>query len=433
MKLIILKDKSILEKSDGFSETFEEGKISQQAQTRMKQVKDALEAGFLKNIIRNIQKDLSVDTAISEEHASKIKNLVDSVTSEVGRALIGITVIQLCIKAICPEQNIRLHKGGNAKGGNFSWKEGISMRTLDKTHITPVLREFDLLKLNADGFMMTRSLAENYPYSRLYKAALRGGKKEWFEIVEDLEDKKLDPLVGLKYLIMLLANRSNTLIQLSNNCIVKTTEYLSTGPSTDHIFSLINNFINNSEYSARAFEIAIHAAYQALDEMDYIKGYLKPISQMRSANKKHGNIGDIEILETSKGMLIIESWDAKYGKQNLREELEELSEKLPHHPECNMAGFITNSFPVQSSEIQKRIIELEEMHDCSIKIWSFIDWFEKEVQEFLEDDYHKFGSLWLSALVESFCQRRRDKAPIDEPCEYWIKNLLAILTQAIEE
>jgi hypothetical protein len=36
---------------------------------------------------------------------------------------------------------------------------------------------------------------------------------------------------------------------------------------------------------------------------------LKPLSQMRSANKKHGNIGDIEILEARQ---IIESWDAKY-------------------------------------------------------------------------------------------------------------------------
>ncbi len=83
------------------------------------------------------------------------------------------------------------------------------MRTLDKSHITPILREYDLLRLNADGFMMTRSLAENYPYSKLYKAALRGGKSEWPEIVEDLESGELEALIGLKHLIALLINRSN--------------------------------------------------------------------------------------------------------------------------------------------------------------------------------------------------------------------------------
>ena len=35
---------------------------------------------------------------------------------------------------------------------------------------------------------------------------------------------------------------------------------------------------------------------------------LKPLSQMRSANKKHGNIGDIELLEDRQ---IVEAWDAK--------------------------------------------------------------------------------------------------------------------------
>ncbi len=37
---------------------------------------------------------------------------------------------------------------------------------------------------------------------------------------------------------------------------------------------------------------------------------------MRSANKKHGNIGDLEVLEKSN---IIEAWDAKYGKAYLRD------------------------------------------------------------------------------------------------------------------
>ena len=61
------------------------------------------------------------------------------------------------------------------------------MRSLDKTFITPVLRSYDILRTNADGVMMTRSLAENYPYSKLYKAAIRGNRDEWLEIIDLLE------------------------------------------------------------------------------------------------------------------------------------------------------------------------------------------------------------------------------------------------------
>lgn len=35
---------------------------------------------------------------------------------------------------------------------------------------------------------------------------------------------------------------------------------------------------------------------------------------------------------------------------------------------------------------------------------------------------------WLVALVESFAQRRLDLAPIDEPCDAWINDLIEILS-----
>ena len=145
---------------------------------------------------------------ISHTTQVSIRNLVELVTSEVGRALIGLSVMQLSIKAISPTQSIRLHKASSNKG-SFSWSEGVSMRTLDKNYVTPILRRYDLVRLNADGFMMTRSLAENYPYSDLYKAQLRGARKDWLSIVEELESNKTDALESLKYLVSLLLNSSH--------------------------------------------------------------------------------------------------------------------------------------------------------------------------------------------------------------------------------
>lgn len=426
-KLIIFKNKSVLEKAEGQTEVFEEGTSSTEAEARAKLVRGALASGYLRDIIVQELKSPSVDFEIDERQASLMKGLVESVTSEVGRALIGITVMQLCIKAICPEQSVRLHKGGKATGTNFSWKEGISMRTLDKSFITPVLREFDLLSLNADGFMMTRSLAENYPYTELYKAALRGAKTEWLEIIEALEDGKLYPLGALKYLISLLINRSKKFVQLSDSCLGKLHIFLEKKkPNPNDIRDLIGRFVETSEYSARVFEIAIFSAYLALDEIGLVDGFLKPLSQMRSANKKHGNIGDVEILESSKGMTIIESWDAKFGKSNLREELEELSEKLAFHPECKLAGFITNLDPVRSQEILSRAEDIHALHDCEIKIHSFTEW-HSNLMALVADEAQNFSERWIVAMAESLCQRRRDKAPIDEPCEHWIHNLIQII------
>src|SRR5262249_59581320 len=74
-----------------------------------------------------------------------LEELVGSVSSEKGRAIVALSLMQARVKAICPEQSVRLHKGDTRHGGDrFSWKEGLSMRSLDKTYVTPVLRKYDL-------------------------------------------------------------------------------------------------------------------------------------------------------------------------------------------------------------------------------------------------------------------------------------------------
>lgn len=425
-RLIIYADKSILEKDNVAPQIFVEGKPSANAQTRTDFIRKSLDAGFLRELIVAEKQKTSANRRLSADHGKIIESLVNSVTSEVGRALIGLTVLQLCIKSICPEQNIRLHKGGR---GDFSWEEGISMRTLDKSYITPALREFDLLSLNADGFMMTRSLAENYPYGTLYKAAMRGAKNAWIAVVEALEEGSLPPLEALTHLISLLINKSKKFEELTNDCIAHANSFLTQQTENIDTFCVLTQFINQSEYSARAFEIVIHSAYQALQEMNLLEpNRLKPLSQMRSANKKHGNIGDIEILSPDKGIQIIEAWDAKFGKDNLREELEELSEKLSVHPDCKKAGFITDKEVTPRDEIIKRIEDISEYHKCEIEIISFELWHKNLINIFVAEDHiETFSKKWLIAVAESFGQKRRDLAPIDEPCEAWIKSLSTVL------
>lgn len=179
--LYVFEDRSVLYDSKGNISEFKEGKSSKEAKARLKIIKDTLASGYLEQRINEAKKpDIKIE-GLTNDQIETLENLVLSVTSEVGRAIVGLSVLQLTIKSISSEQSIRLHKGSSA--ARFSWIEGIPMRVLDKNYITPVLREHKLLRLNADGFMMTRSLAENYPYSQLYKAAIRGAKDEWVKIV----------------------------------------------------------------------------------------------------------------------------------------------------------------------------------------------------------------------------------------------------------
>lgn len=419
--LYIYSDRSILVNEDGVEYKFHEGKTSDEAKKRLLIIKKALEDGFLENIIAECQRPDVKIAEINQEQIAVIELLVNSVTSEVGRAIVGLTILQLTVKAIIPEQSIRLHKGST--GADFSWKEGVPMRVLDKNYITPVLRKHNLLRLNADGFMMTRSLAENYPYSKLYKAAIRGARHEWLEITDAVETGKLDAVNALKQLLIFLNNKSEAFIELTNKTIEALEAFLKKKPSFKDCFSTITKFIESSTYSARMFEVAMHSLFQVLEEEKCLSGFLKPLSQMRSANKKHGNIGDIELTATLGNMDIIESWDAKYGKTYLRDELEELNDKLKSHPQTTLVGFVTDQKPNLKPEIESRIEELQLIHETEIHILEFSEWVNYEIKKYgLNPD--KVGAKWMIAIAESICQLRREIAPIDEPTTEWVESFI---------
>lgn len=415
------------------TQVFLEGDMSGEARERYRKIQAELENGYLEDLINSLLENAETGSVYHLDDSPKetITRMVDSVTSEVGRAIVGLSVLQLAVKSIAPEQSIRLHKGGGG-ARNFSWQEGISMRSLDKRYITPVLRKFDLLRLNADGFMMTRSLAENYPYSKVYKANLRGAREEWLELVELIESGKLESLEALKYLLSLLINRADKFKKIAEATLKTLDKIISKRVSKSAVENLINKHITQSDYAARLMEISMHALIQALYEMKvFVGAELKPLSQMRSANKKHGNVGDIEIMQDSE---IVEAWDAKFGKSYLRDEIEELSEKLRRHESVEVAGFVTDSAPERLDEIDGRIKEIEDLHGVSVVIQDYKTWVSEQYARASQEVKASEGEIsrrWLKAYVESIAQKRREVAPIDEPCHSWLESLKALLeTQA---
>jgi hypothetical protein len=203
--------------------------------------------------------------------------------------------------------------------------------------------------------------------------------------------------------------------------------FLKQKPSFKDCYSTITKFIESSTYSARMFEVAMHSLFQVLEQEKCLSGFLKPLSQMRSANKKHGNIGDIELTLTQGNMDIIESWDAKYGKAYLRDELEELNDKLKSHPQTTIAGFVTDQKPNLKPEIKKRMEELELIHETEILVMEFSEWVNFEIKKYgLNPD--KVGALWMVAIAESICQLRREIAPIDEPTTEWVESFIECIS-----
>ena len=172
--------------------------------------------------------------------------------------------MQLAIKSIEPRQNIRLHKISTSRG-SFSWREGVSMRSLDKSYVTPALRKHNLIKLNADGFMITRSLAENYPYFPLYKAQLKGAKEEWVTLVELVETGALPPEPALHHLIAQLLNRAEAFTKLAEESLNTLNQFvMRKGVTQESVFTIMQRHIDESDYAARTMEISMHSLFQAM-------------------------------------------------------------------------------------------------------------------------------------------------------------------------
>lgn len=139
--LKVFHDKSELVSPDGRREVFLEGSQTATAKKRYKQIIAVLAADYLGALISQCADEpesLSLGR-LNEEQTVLLDALIGAMTSEKGRGLIVLMILQLCVKAIAPEQSIRLHKGGGA-ARDFSWQDGISMRTLDSKFISPTLR-----------------------------------------------------------------------------------------------------------------------------------------------------------------------------------------------------------------------------------------------------------------------------------------------------
>lgn len=299
----VFKDRSVLVFEDGSEVEFWEGQPTPDAKQRLDRIRQRLKEGWLDEFFNRLPASVE-KVEIDDFTREIIEQIVNSITSEVGRAVAGLTVLQLVVKSLAPEQSIRLHKGGR---GNFSWREGIPMRSLDSEFVTPFLRKYDLIRLNKYGVFMTRSLAENYPYSQFYKASIRGARDAWLTLIDKIESGEVNSETALCYMLAALRNRSESFKKLLEKAFIITQKFLKTTRSLEDVFQVVVRHVNESPYSARLLEVSMHAFLQVLEDRKLLSGYLLPLCQMRTANKKHRNVADIEIVSQDDPAVVLEA------------------------------------------------------------------------------------------------------------------------------
>jgi hypothetical protein len=239
----------------------------------------------------------------------------------------------------------------------------------------------------------------------------------------------LPPEPALHQLIAQLLNRADAFTKLAEESLTTLNQFvMRKGVTQESVFTIMQRHIDESDYAARIMEISTHSLFQAMQEEGiFDEGSLVPLSQMRSANKKHSNIGDIEIKE---GEHILEAWDAKYGKTYLRDEIEELADKLEKHSEVKRVGFVSSAEPQRMGEIEKRLMDFEVIHGVRPTILSYKSWVNAQFERSASSkkvSLEVLAQRWLTAYTESLAQKRTLLAPIDEPCFEWLNALKHII------
>ena len=425
--LRIYEDRSVLyEKNGKRLQVFREGGQSTDAKNRAEKIRKKFSEGFLGLAIKRCREGKAEFDKLSDQPKEILKGIIDAVTSEFGRGIVVLSILQMAIKAIEPDQIIRLHKAGR---GDFSWSEGVTMRRLDEDFVTPFLRDEKLLNMNKWGAMMTRSLAENYPYTRFYKAALRGPKKEWTALVDLLESGQVDAKVALDYSIWLLIKRSERFQALATEVVELAKKKSAAINSPNQVLGiLMNHTADPGLPAARLLEVSMHSLMQSVVELHALGDLnLSRLSQMRQANKKAGNIADIELTAANS---IVEAWDAKYGKPYLYDELLELHDKLMQEefPALDKVGFVTDAEPDLRKVVSDKIEEIANEFSVSVSILTLKDWTATQMSRVPTSDRVELARHWLIAYAESLALYRPKIAPIDEPTESWLQVLKKLLS-----
>lgn len=423
----VYSDRHEIHRSGEHLETHSTDDRSEAAKRRSNHIKNQLEKGYLSRRLNKVAEsgleDVPKELQNREEFnqlQNHLNEIVEGISPNQGRALAVHTVLLLAIKSIEPEQSIRLHKSS-------IWKEGLPMRGIDSEYIAREISDRDLVRVNRDGVMMTRTLAENLPYGIAYPAEIKGPQRAWGQVIETLEETDDGDLAegALHYLLLTLHNRGEDARELNNAATEELNTLLSEGVTEKDSLGIIKEHIRRSPHAARLLEVALHSLYQPLDQVNELEGVLKPLTQMRSADQKHGNVADIEIVDSDDEFHIYEALDGKHGHEPMLREIKDLGPKLEQHPETEYVAFVTTAEHVLPNKVKEEQEQLMREHDVIIEFETL-----NQISQRMLQWYEQAGlepKNWLVAYVQTLTHQRQEIAPIHEPTPKWVGVLVDVM------
>ena len=97
------------------------------------------------------------------------------------------------------------------------------------------------------------------------------------------------------------------------------------------------------------------------------------------------------------------------------------------NPGVSIAGFIVNEHLEMKPEVKEKMEEISITTGTDIRLFTFKEWVSFKLSEVPASEWDSFAQSWLKAVVESFARKRLDIAPIDEPCDDWLLDLVKAL------
>lgn len=235
--------------------------------------------------------------------------------ASVKHAARGIVITLAGFKAICPQQDIRAHKA--------EYPGGFSARAIDNAVTVPFLQGRSLY-YNVETHWLSQTFSFAGPYTRdlVLKTTPKKAGKLMIDVVNAVEEANSTDVARAvleRILAALIEDRNRSRVELEK----------PQNLSIDQVVGLLDgHFLSRYAKNApRLPQVAMYAMYECI--MPTVARYsgmvLKPLERMKSADRKSGSVGDIDV---NKGDLPFEAVEIKFQVAITREHVAEAIQKI---------------------------------------------------------------------------------------------------------
>lgn len=312
-------------------------------------------------------KQILIDCYAVAEAASKtgsIDTLVEAIGIEQAKTIVllantkhaarGAAITLAIYKVLHPEQDIRNHKS--------EYPNGFSARGVDTKVTVPFLSEKDL-PYNVESHWLSQTLSFAGPFTAdsVLKTVPKAAGPSLITTANLIQGA-----TNIEYIKMIIALILEQMIEERNKGSIPLTKPKNL--SIDQVMDLLHRHFTTpyQKNAPRLPQVAIYAIYRCLmNDVDrYSTFELKPLERMKTANRKSGSVGDIDLWENGRP---IEAVEIKFEIPINRYHVSEAMQKVK--AESVERYFILSTAdpsPSELNEIQRLKVDFLKTNGCEI-------------------------------------------------------------------